>query len=180
MRGVGQVKLLPGEVIKRLEGWGGSDVLNLPINKDLPLIWDHRHPLPFSVKMNHSVELMGRGRVDGGSLYMPDRGCYALVVRGDRSERTFLIRATAYEEDVINFVRINVENYEIEDSRTLREAIEKLKGDGVLTSDPSLVVKVFEDVRYGNKSLSREAYEEFLIALGKTFKEAKVIMCEGS
>ncbi len=174
-----------GEVIKRLEGWGGgSDVLNLPINKDLPLIWDHRHPpLPFSVKMNHSVELMGRGRVDGGSLYMPDRGgCYALVVRGgDRSERTFLIRATAYEEDVINFVRINVENYEIEDSRTLREAIEKLKGDGgVLTSDPSLVVKVFEDVRYGNKSLSREAYEEFLIALGKTFKEAKVIMCEGS
>lgn len=177
---VGRVKLLPKEVVKGLEGWGGSDVLSLPIPRDLPLIWDYRYPLPFSVKVNHSVELMGGARASGGSLYMPGRGCYALAVRGGELEEVFFIRATTYEEDVINFVRMNIGNHEIEDSRTLREVMERLKGDGAITGDPSIVVKAFEDVRYGNKSLSREAYEAFLTALGKAFREAKVIACEGS
>ncbi|MCY0859676.1 MAG: DUF4129 domain-containing protein [Sulfolobaceae archaeon] len=180
LEGLGKVVLLPKEVVRELKGWGGSDIVSFPIPEDLPLIWDYKTPLPLSVKPGYSYELIGNGQIREGKILMKEQGCYGLKVWNNEGQVTFFIRAVNYEEDVINIMRLNIGNYEIKSSETLREVMRKLKESGVVTGDPLTVSRIFEDVRYGHKELDRERYEEFLRALAKTFKDPKVIECEGS
>ncbi len=102
------------------------------------------------------------------SLIMPLRGgCYGISIGlGDREERLF-IRASDYRDDVVNFIRLNIGNFVIKDSATIREAMRQLVNDGVINGEwnsINTIIRLFEMVRYGLRDVDRRDYEEFLRA----------------
>lgn len=59
----------------------------------------------------------------------------------------------------------------------------QLVSDGVVNGDwdsVNTIIELFERVRYGLRDVDRRDYEEFLRALGKVFRDARVIICEGA
>ncbi|MFB6470192.1 MAG: DUF4129 domain-containing protein [Vulcanisaeta sp. AZ3] len=176
------VGLLPNEVVVDLKGWTGSPVIDLGISKDLPLIWGYGDPLPISWREGYTVSVVGPGMIKDGFLYMPKPGCYGVRAEGNGYVETLFIRAVDYNEDVARLVKLNVSNYGLEDSLTIREAVRRLINDGVLSGGPDVdqVIRVFEEVRYGLRRVDRARYEEFLRTLGRAFRDAKVIVCGGS
>ncbi|MGC9153770.1 MAG: DUF4129 domain-containing protein [Vulcanisaeta sp.] len=175
------LKLLPGEVVKPLRGWGGSAILNLEIPKDLPLIWSTDAPLSMVTQDNYSVSVSKPGEFKDGRLYMPFTGCYKVQVRSGEYEETLFIRASDYREDVINFVRLNIGDFNLNSSLTIREILSKLVDEGAILDKKSIdnVVRIFEEVKYGLREVNRTKYESFLRALGSAFRNAMVIVCEG-
>lgn len=178
------IELLPGETVKRLSGWGGgNDIIDLGIPRDLPLIWRFNDPLPMIVRSNAQVVVTRPGIIRESSLIMPSRGCYGIGIKlGDREEDLF-VRAGDYRDDVVNFVRLNIGDLAIRDSETIRELMKRLVNDGVINGDwasINTIIKLFERVRYGLRDVDRSDYEEFLRALGRVFRDARVIICEGA
>lgn len=176
-----EVELLPGEVVKVISGWGGNDIIDLGIPRDLPLIWRFNEPLPIIIKGGALVTVTRPGILKEDSLIMPLRGCYGISIGlGDREERLF-IRASDYRDDVVNFIRLNIGNFVIKDSATIREAMRQLVNDGVINGEwnsINTIIRLFEMVRYGLRDVDRRDYEEFLRALSKVFRDARVIVCE--
>ncbi len=177
------IKLLPGETIKSISGWGGNAVIDMGIPRDLPLIWRFNEPLPIIIRGNAEVAVTKPGVLRGNLLVMPSRGCYDISIRlGDREDHLF-IRAGDYRDDIINFVRLNIGDAAIKDSATIREVMRQLVSDGVVNGDwdsVNTIIELFERVRYGLRDVDRRDYEEFLRALGKVFRDARVIICEGA
>ncbi|WP_446752020.1 DUF4129 domain-containing protein [Vulcanisaeta sp. JCM 16161] len=178
-----EIELLPGEVVKNISGWGGNDLIDLGIPRDLPLIWRPNEPLPVVIRKGAQVTVTKPGILREGSLIMPSRGCYSISARlGDREERLF-IRASDYRSDVINFVRLNIGDFVVKDSATIREVMRQLVNDGAINDDRdsiNIIIRLFERVRYGLRDVDRGDYEEFLRALGMVFRNARVIVCEGA
>jgi len=177
------IDLMPGETVRTMSGWGGSAIIDLPIPKDLPLIWSPNIPLPIAVRENPVITVSGSGILRNGSLIMPSVGCYGLSVRLNDNNEMMFIRASNYRDDVIKFIRLNMGNFAIKNSVTIREAFRQLINEGIIANDNdsiNRIIKLFEDVRYGLKDVDRHDYEEFLRALSRVFKNARVIVCESS
>ncbi|TRM84734.1 hypothetical protein DJ522_03550, partial [Sulfolobus sp. F3] len=168
-----EVKLLPKEILASFKGWGGSDIIGLPIANDLPLIWDYRTPLPVHLKKEgyRLVNMGNKGMIADNKLYMPEPGCYAIKAINEKGdEKTFFIRGVNYDEDVIRLIRVNIGD--VESPKTIREIMRES------SYDSNTIIRTFEDVKYGHKNVDRVRYEEFLRAIGRTFN--KVIICENS
>ncbi|MGC9178795.1 MAG: DUF4129 domain-containing protein [Vulcanisaeta sp.] len=177
------IDLMPGETVRTMSGWGGSAIIDLPIPKDLPLIWSPNIPLPIAARENPVITVSGSGILRDGSLIMPSVGCYGLSVRLNDNNEMMFIRASNYRDDVIKFIRLNMGNFAIKNSVTIREAFRQLINEGIIANDNdsiNRIIKLFEDVRYGLKDVDRHDYEEFLRALSRVFKNARVIVCESS
>ncbi|MCG2881282.1 MAG: DUF4129 domain-containing protein [Vulcanisaeta sp.] len=182
-KGMNSVDLLPGEVVRELRGWGGSEIVDLGIPRDLPLIWQFNEPLPILTRDGYSVNVLGPGVIRGSSLIMPKPGCYGVRVEGAGHVETLFIRATEYNEDVVKLMRLNIADYGLDDSLTMREIINELVRNGVVIGDLDEVrrlVRVFEEVRYGLRRIDRSTYEGFLRALRNIFSSPRVIVCEGA
>ena len=178
-----EIELLPGEVIRSINGWGGNAIIDLIIPRDLPLIWRLNEPLPVIIRGNAWVTVTKPGVLRDNSLIMPSRGCYDISIRLNDKEEHLFIRASDYKDDVINFIRLNIGDLAIKDSATIREVMRQLVSDGVINGDwgsINTIIRLFERVRYGLRDVNRRDYEEFLRALGRVFKDAKVIVCEGA
>lgn len=178
-----EVELLPGEVVRSIGGWGGSAIIDLGIPRDLPLIWSVNEPLPIVIRGDALVTVTGPGILRNSSLVMPSRGCYGINIKFNGGEERLFIRASDYRDDVIKFVRLNIGNAVIKDSATIREVMRQLVNDGIINDDRdsiNAVVELFERIRYGLRDVDRRDYEEFLRALGKVFRDAKVVVCEGA
>ncbi|WP_054853534.1 DUF4129 domain-containing protein [Vulcanisaeta distributa] len=184
------IELLPGgEAVKKISGWGGgNDIIDLGIPRDLPLIWRFNDPLPMIVRGGDAQVMVTRpgGIISNGSLIMPSRGgCYGISIRlGDREEDLF-VRAGDYGgDDIVNFVRLNIGGgLTVRDSETIREVMKRLVNDGVINGDwesINAIIRLFERVRYGLRDVDRSDYEKFLRALGRVFRDARVIICEGA
>ncbi|WP_054858064.1 DUF4129 domain-containing protein [Vulcanisaeta sp. JCM 16159] len=177
------IELLPGEAVKKINGWGGNDIIDLGIPRDLPLIWRFNDPLPMIVRGDAQVMVTRPGIISNGSLIMPSRGCYGISIRlGDREEDLF-VRAGDYGDDIVNFVRLNIGGLTVRDSETIREVMKRLVNDGVINGDwesINTIIRLFERVRYGLRDVDRNDYEKFLRALGRVFRDARVIICEGA
>ncbi len=169
-----EIKLLPKEILTSFKGWGGSNVIGLPIPNDLPLIWDYRTPLPVYLKKEgYTLTNVGnKGIIADNKLYMPEPGCYAIKVNNEKGEESiFFIRGVNYDEDVIRLIRVNIG--EVESPRTIREIMRDSN-----SYDSNVIIRTFEDVKYGHKNVDKVRYEEFLRGIGRTFN--KVIICESA
>ncbi len=178
---VGGINLLPGEVIRELKGWGGSNLVDLGIPRDLPLIWSFGEPLPMSVKNEYSVSVIGSGKIENSSLIMTKPGCYGIKIESDKQAETLFIRAVDYDEDVVKHIKLNINNYGIDNPLTVREIAKKLTDEGLIVgnyADVRDLIRMFEEVRYGLRKIDRARYEEFLRTLGRVFGNARVIVCE--
>ncbi|ABW01741.1 hypothetical protein [Caldivirga maquilingensis] len=177
---VTEVKLLSNERVEAFRGWGGGHLLKLNIPPDLPLIWGINEPLTYEAVGNVTVKPGSGLVINGSQITASSEGCYEITGElGGESER-LVIRFTDYSRDVENLFKLNVlANLKNPSNLTPREAVVKLSEDGVVKSkaDALKMIRIFESVYYGKRTVSRRDYESYLRYLSSSHNDPKVITC---
>ncbi|WP_052883065.1 DUF4129 domain-containing protein [Thermoproteus tenax] len=186
---LGQPQTEPGEVAEEpqmavwrpapLRGWGGSELLSLPIPPDLPLIWEYGAPLPAEPRQGASVSVSPPGSFTAGAIHMPEKGCYTVEATAGMKREAHRIRAVKYDEDVVSLFRLNAGRLAGPTPYTAREIAALLREEGSVKDAESALalVRIFEEVRYGGRRIGRGRYEEYLRALARALKEPKALIC---
>ena len=157
------------------------DGLYLPIEKDLPPLWNYKDRMQYEIMDGISMFLNSNHVGDGpqaGEVSL-NEGINSVQVKNNENNNEIKILGNVYEEDITDTIRANIgaEILEKEFSSTLRELLQSKKIENKIKDEKRALnmIHTFERALYGKKKISRREYEDFLRDLNNSIRSPLII-----
>ncbi len=164
-------KFLFSKISTPLKGWGGNDLLTIPISNDLPLVWSDSTPLKINSSGSSDLKFNDVS-LNEEQIVLP-YGLNTLTINSGNEMTVLELLGIPYEEHVRDSTIVNIpENIRTEIlSKTLLEvySMNEMKNEFMNHESIRDAITICERVIYGKKILKREEYEKFLRSLGNGF-----------